>query len=113
VDADIGASLAEFTEAGLGSTVGQEIWRDLMAMETMSSYVSEMRAKGQREGRIEGEREGRIEERRANILRILDRRGLLVPDEVYGQISGCDDARVLDRWFDLALVVSDSRELLA
>ena len=111
VDVDTGASLAEFTEAGLGSTAGRRIWRDLVAMETMSSYVSEMRAEGQREGRLEGEREGRLEERRANILRILSRRGLAVPDEIREQINGCDDAETLDQWFDQALNVSASRQL--
>jgi hypothetical protein len=100
VDAETGASLAEFTEAGLGKTAGRIIWRQLMATRTGYPYVSQMR------------REGRIEGRREDILRILDKRGIEVPDEVRDAVNGCDDTKTLDQWFDLALVVTDSQELL-
>jgi hypothetical protein len=112
VDAETGASLAEFTEAGLGKTAGRIIWRQLMATRTGSPYVSQMRREGQREGRSEGRREGRIEVRREDILRILDKRGIEVADEVRDAINGCDDTKILDKWFDLALVVTDSNQLL-
>ena len=112
VDAQTGASLAEFTEAGLGKTAGRIIWRQLMATKAGYPYVSQMRREGQREGRREGRIEGRIEGRREDILRIFDKRGIEVPDEVRDAVNGCDDTRTLDRWFDLALVVTDSKELL-
>jgi hypothetical protein len=103
VDAKTGALLAEFTEAGLGSTAGLEIWRQLMATNSYP-YVSQTRA--------EGRAEGRIEERRMNILRILESRGVAASDEVRDLINGCDEAEVLDRWFDMALVAKDASELL-
>ena len=86
-DKVIASDLSEFTEAGLGTTPGFEIWRALMARGTFS-YVSETRAKG----RAEGE---------ANfILRALERRGIKVDDASRERIQSCTDQETLGRWFD-------------
>jgi hypothetical protein len=94
-----------FTEAGLGTTPGFEIWRALMARGTFS-YVSETRAKGRAEGRVEGRAEGE-----ANfILRALERRGIKVDDASRERIQSCTDQETLGRWFDRtfdATVVED------
>jgi hypothetical protein len=104
LDAETGASLAEFTEAGLGKTAGRQIWRQLMAIKSNYPYVSQMRA----EGRVEG----RLEEKRESILRIFSNRGLVVSDEVRDRINGCDDMDVLDQWFGHALTVESGAVLL-
>jgi hypothetical protein len=100
VEPDTGALLAEFTEAGLGSTAGQHIWRQLMAIKNSYPYVSQMRA----QGRLEGQRMG--------IMRLLENRAIVVSDDVRELIHSCDQAEVLDQWFDLALVVNDGNEFL-
>jgi hypothetical protein len=112
LDAETGAVLAEFTEAGLGTTAGLTIWRQLMAMKSSYPYVSQMRSQGRTEGRTEGLAEGRLEQERKSILRIFANRGITVSDELRDQINACTDADLLDRWFDMALVVKDSSELL-
>jgi hypothetical protein len=110
--AETGAVLAEFTEAGLGTTAGLTIWRQLMAMKGSYPYVSQMRAQGRTEGHAEGLAEGLLDGRRGAILRIFANRGIAVSDDLRGQINACADADILDRWFDMAMVVKDSNELL-
>jgi hypothetical protein len=100
LDAETGAVLAEFTEAGLGTTAGLKIWRQLMAMKSRYPYVSQMRAQGLLDGRREA------------ILRTFKHRDMTVSDEIRETISNCDDAELLDRWSDLAFVVKDTNELL-
>jgi hypothetical protein len=63
-------------------------------------YVSQIRA------------QGRVEGRREDILRILEYRGISVPDEVRDVITTCDDTEALDHWLRLAIVVRDGSELL-
>jgi hypothetical protein len=81
------SDLSEFTEAGLGTTPGFEIWRALMASGTFS-YVSETRARGRAEGEAKF------------ILRALKRRGIKVDDASREQIQSCTDQETLGLWFD-------------
>ena len=101
-DTETASYLSEFTEAGLGSTLGFEIWRALMASGTFT-YVSETRAKGRAEGRAEGEAKF--------ILRALHRRGITVDDESRERIESCTDQEALIRWFDRALVASSIEDV--
>ncbi|MFJ3600357.1 hypothetical protein ACIPRU_28175 [Streptomyces sp. NPDC090126] len=55
------------------------------------------------EGRTEGRVEGRVEGRAEDILRILEVRGVAVPDEARERISSCTDLAVLDVWFERAV----------
>jgi hypothetical protein len=101
-DKGIASDLSEFTEAGLGSTPGFQIWRALMASGTFS-YVSETRAKG----RVEG----RAEEAVKIILHILKRRGIDVDDEARRRIEGCTDLDVLEAWADRAFDIDGIGQL--
>jgi hypothetical protein len=124
VDAGTAALLAEFTEAGLGQTAGQQIWRALMTTQAYP-YVSQLRSQGREEGRQEGRAEGREEgreegraegqaEARAEyIVRILDRRGIRVPQEAREQILSCTDIATLDSWLDRALTAVAVSDLFA
>jgi hypothetical protein len=116
VDASTAASLAEFTEAGLGQTAGQQIWRALMTTEAYP-YVSQLRSQGReegrQEGRHEGRQEGRAESRAEDIVRILDRRGVSVPQESRDQILSCTDIATLDSWLDRALTAAAVSDLFA
>ncbi|GAA0251754.1 hypothetical protein GCM10009527_054970 [Actinomadura nitritigenes] len=37
------------------------------------------------------------------VLRVLDRRGVVVTDETRDRIAGCDDIEQLERWLDRAV----------
>jgi hypothetical protein len=105
-DTGIAANLAEFTEAGLGDTPGQQIWRALMATETFP-FVSEMRAKGRAEGRAEGEAKGEAKA----VLRILNRRKVAVDDAARQRIESCTNVKTLETWLDRSLTATTVGEL--
>ncbi len=124
IDTETATVLAEFTEAGLDGTTGQQIWRALMAIKTFP-YVSELRSQGREEGRQEGLQEGRQEGlqegrqagRQAGqaeaILRILDKRGIAVADASRQRIEACSDMDTLGTWLDRSLTATDVSELFA
>ncbi|MWA03861.1 hypothetical protein F8568_026440 [Actinomadura sp. LD22] len=37
------------------------------------------------------------------VLRVLDRRGVVVTDEMRGRITGCEDVEQLERWLERAV----------
>jgi hypothetical protein len=102
------ANLAEFTETGLGHTVGAEIWKGMMATRTYP-FVSQMRLQGREEGR----EEGRLETLAAAILKVLDGRGIAVDGDTRTRIASCRDADVLDTWLDRAVIVAEASDLFA
>jgi hypothetical protein len=57
--------------------------------------------------------EGRAESRAADILRILDRRGIEASEAARERITGCTDLETLGTWFDRALTASNAEELFA
>ncbi|WP_424570110.1 hypothetical protein [Streptomyces sp. CH-036] len=102
-DADAAAVFAEFTEAGLGVTPAREIWRNLMG--TGLSHFRGFVAESFRD-------EGRVEGRAEDILRILEVRGVAVPDEARQRISSCTDLAVLDVWFERAVTAATADAVL-
>ncbi|MFF4019322.1 hypothetical protein [Streptomyces sp. NPDC001843] len=97
---------AEFTEVGLGDTPARALWRQLMA-----TYTPRFPGRGTliEETLIEGEAKGRA----ADVLRILDRRGIEVPEAVRERVTSCTDLETLGVWFDRALTATDTEELFA
>ncbi|MFF4208747.1 hypothetical protein ACFYZE_05085 [Streptomyces sp. NPDC001796] len=59
------------------------------------------------EGKAEGEAKGEAKA----ILRVLERNGVPVPDDVRERITGCTDLEVLDRWLDRAFEATDADDL--
>jgi hypothetical protein len=106
IDPDSARDLAEFTEAGLGDTVGRQIWRTLMATRTFP-FVSEMREQGREEGR----EEARVKTLAGAVLKVLNRRGIEVDEDSRARIESCGDADVLDTWLDRSVVVASASEL--
>jgi len=100
IDIEAASDLAEFIEAGLGSTPGQQIWKVLMATNAYS-YVSEQRSQGRAEGRA------------VDILRILDRRGIDVDDASRERIESCTDIDVLGTWLDRSLDATTATDIFA
>jgi predicted transposase YdaD len=84
-------------------------------------YVSHLRSQGREEGRqeglaeglAEGRAEGRSEARAADIVRLLDRRGIGMAAADRERILACRDAEVLDAWLDRVLTISRVSELFA
>ncbi len=116
IDAETAALLTEITEVGLGNTAGQQKWRELMAT-YLPPFVSEFRLEGIRQGREECREEGReaglAEGRAQDILRILDRRGIVVDDDARQTIMACTDLSTLDTWLDRSLAATQVSELFA
>ncbi|HEX3964302.1 MAG TPA: hypothetical protein VHZ03_47920 [Trebonia sp.] len=110
IDTETADFLVEFTEAGLGNTPGQRIWKVLMATVTYP-YVSELRSKGREEGRQEGRQEGRAQGQAQSILQVLDRRGIAVDDGSRERIESCIDADTLSTWLDRALTATKATDL--
>jgi hypothetical protein len=124
IDKESAANLAEFTETGLGNTVGRKIWRTLMATRTFP-LVSEMRLQGRAEGRVEGRAEGRAEglergrvqartETLAEIiLEVFDERGIEVDEVSRARIESCHDDAVLKTWHRRSLRAASPGDLFA
>jgi len=92
--------LAEFVEVGLFGTDSYQIWRDLMITGTYP-HVSQWRAQATMKARTE------------DILRILTRRGISIPDDTRTAIENCTDMDTLEKWFDRALAIDDVKNLFA
>jgi hypothetical protein len=99
---DIRYPLMEFVSQGLGTLPAAELWRKLVAVD-LSFYKSPISE--------ELRDEGRAESRAQDILFILGRRGVDVPDAVRERITSCDDSEVLLRWLDRALTVSSVEDI--
>lgn len=95
---------AEIVEIGLGEGPGRDYWRHLMATYTpnfpgSNSIVEE----SWREGRAKGKAE--------DILRILEVRGVEVPDSVRERVAGCTDLDMLGTWLDRSLSATHAEDL--
>ncbi|MGV9388714.1 hypothetical protein ACWDQL_06195 [Streptomyces olivaceus] len=63
------------------------------------------------EGRAKGQTEGKAEGKAEDILRILEVRGVEIPDSVRERVIECTDLDVLGAWFDRSLSVAHAEEL--
>ncbi|PXX69047.1 hypothetical protein DFR70_102733 [Nocardia tenerifensis] len=79
--------------------------------ETSQRLRDEGRIEGRSEGRSEGRIEGRSEGVAGSILRILERRGVVVDDGVRERLTSCTDLALLERWLDRSLTVTSTAEL--
>ncbi|KUN57139.1 hypothetical protein AQJ43_04110 [Streptomyces avermitilis] len=104
LDPETATIFVELTSQGLDKTWAAKIWRDLVAVDTSfftSSLSQEIRAEGEAKGRA------------ADILRILDRRGIPVADTDRERITSCDDLDALTLWFDRAITAASIAEVFA
>lgn len=65
------------------------------------------------EGQAEGKAEGKAAGEAALILRLLEKRGILVSEDTRERITSCTDLDTLTLWFDRALTVTASEDLFA
>jgi hypothetical protein len=112
IDEETPANLAEFTETGLGHTVGAEIWKGMMATRTFP-FTSQVRLQGREEGREQGREQGRVETLVAAILKVLGGRGIALDLDSRERIESCRDGDVLDLWLERAVVVAKASDLFS
>ncbi|WP_055630389.1 hypothetical protein [Streptomyces hirsutus] len=107
VDAESAAVFVQFVDSCLVDSQAKEIWRDLMA--AIHYFFRHPVAEQVRE---EGREEGRLEDRAEMTLRILEWRGISVPDEVREQVLACTDLEQLEVWARRAVHAEAAEELL-
>ncbi|MGP9019200.1 hypothetical protein ACT1U9_12385 [Streptomyces sp. BR1] len=105
---NIADPIIELIAQGLGKYPAAELWRKLVAVD-LSFYKSPLSQELRAEGRAEGQAASRSED----ILFILERRGIDVPDEAREHITTCDDLDLLRHWLDRALTASSTDEVFA
>jgi hypothetical protein len=104
------ADWAEYVEIGLDEGPGRAHWRELMAVYTPNfPGGGSVMEEAWREVKTEGKAEGKAED----ILRVLEVRGVEVPDSVREQVMSCTDLELLGTWFDRSLTVETAGELFA
>ncbi|MBQ1088107.1 hypothetical protein KBY47_03015 [Streptomyces sp. B93] len=84
---------SELLEVGLENTPARDTWR--AAQKMVASYFPG-RGTLIEETFLEGEAKGRVEGRAEGILRVLEARGLGVPDSVRERVTACTDLDLLD-----------------
>ncbi|WOX11078.1 hypothetical protein [Streptomyces sp. N50] len=111
-DPDTTAYWFEVMEVGLENTPAKEKWRDLM-----SNVITHFPGHGTLfeekylEGKAEGKTEGKAEEGASFILRVLEKHGIDVPDNIRERITSCTDLDTLTLWFDRSLTASTAEDL--
>ena len=112
IDADSAAVFVQFVDSCLADPQAKQMWRDLM---TAIQYfwrhplAEQVRA----EGREQGLEQGRIQDRQEMTLRILEWRGIPVPDSVRERVMACTDLAQLEVWAQRAVRATNGAELFA
>ncbi|MGW3628979.1 hypothetical protein ACWD7F_02235 [Streptomyces sp. NPDC005122] len=105
----------EFLDVNLGRTPAGDKWREILSFVTYFPGRGTVREtaylEGKAEGKAEGQAEGRVEDRAALILRVLEKRGIDVPEPARELIGSCTDLDTLTLWFDRALTAASSEDL--
>ncbi|GAA2935868.1 MULTISPECIES: hypothetical protein [Streptomyces] len=104
----------EWLEVGLEDTPVQETWRELEKM--VGTYFpgrGTLFEQTYLEGKAEGRAEGRAEDRTALILRVLEKRGIDIPETARERITSCTDLDTLTLWFDRSLTAGTAEDLFA
>ncbi|MFC9845627.1 hypothetical protein ACFWFF_18840 [Streptomyces sp. NPDC060223] len=104
IDPASAALLVELVKSGLVDSQAREIWRDLMA--PVNYFFKNPVAEKVRD-------EGRIEDRIEMIVKILELRGLQVPDSVRLRVQACSDLDQLKVWSERAVQVADPADLFS
>jgi hypothetical protein len=102
IDPASAALLVQLVTSGLVDPQAKEIWRDLMT--PMKYFFDHPVAEQTRD-------EARVEVRIEMTLKILELRGLQVPDSVRLRVKECSDLDRLKLWSERAVHVTDAAEL--
>ncbi|MEU5366268.1 hypothetical protein ABZ354_22810 [Streptomyces sp. NPDC005925] len=109
---DITRYWIEVVEVGLDSTPTKENWRKLMR-DVITHFPGRgtMFEEKYLEGVAEGEARGEARGEAKGILRVLEVRGLPVPDDVRDRIIGCTDLDRVNTWLDRSVTVERAEDL--
>lgn len=103
--------IVEFIGQGIGSNRrAAELWRNLVAVD-LSFYKSYLAEELREEGRAKGMAQGQALGQAHAILRVLEQRGIHVPDEARERITSCTDPKLLDTWLTRALTATSVAKL--
>jgi hypothetical protein len=100
----------EFLEVGLKDTPARETWKGLQNM--VATYFPGHGTLFE-ETYLEGKAEGRAEDRASLILRVLEKHGIPVPEDIRERITSCTDLDTLMNWFDRSLTATTAEDLFA
>ncbi|MEU6009087.1 hypothetical protein [Streptomyces sp. NPDC047453] len=109
-DTDSAGMLAQFVESCLVDVQAKQIWKELM-MPVNYFFRHEVAEKVREQAREEGIEEGVEKERASMVLRILDWRGIPVPDSARDRVKTCSDLDQLEIWAQRAVRATSSEEL--
>ncbi|MFJ2259835.1 hypothetical protein ACIOKD_16085 [Streptomyces sp. NPDC087844] len=62
---------------------------------------------------LEGKLEGQVDDRASMVLRVLEKRGIPVPEVTRERITSCTDLDILSLWFDRSLTATAAEDLFA
>jgi hypothetical protein len=105
------ADVSTLVLLGLARLPAEKIWRKKMAFTLEKLRKSPELRELLDEGDALAEAKGHAKGRAADILRILDKRGVSLTGVERGRISGCTDLVLLDRWFEVVLDVETAEQL--
>jgi hypothetical protein len=77
---------------------------DLKNYEYKTEFARKYVAQGREQGRVEGQA--------GAILRVLEARGLAVPDAVRDRILRCTDSALLERWIGRAAIAVSAADVI-
>jgi hypothetical protein len=106
----------QFVDSCLVDAQAKQMWRDLM---TAIQYfwrhplAEQVREEGREQGLEQGLEQGRVQDRQEMTLRILEWRGIPVPDSVRERVMNCSDLDQLEVWAQRAVHASQATELFA
>ncbi|MFJ5517850.1 hypothetical protein ACIQB4_12385 [Streptomyces griseoluteus] len=106
IDPDSAAVFVQFVDSCLADPQAKQMWRDLM---TAIQYfwrhplAEQVREEGREQGLEEGREQGRTQAKAEMVLRVLEWRGIPVPEHVAERVSTCEDANQLELWVERAV----------
>ncbi|MER5536323.1 hypothetical protein [Streptomyces mirabilis] len=113
-DKDTQAYWFETMEIALANTPAKAKWRELQ-MPVGSYYPGQGTLIEEKylEGKADGKAEGKAKDRATLILRVLEKHGVNVPEDVRERITSCTDLDTLMLWFDRSLTAATAEDLFA
>jgi hypothetical protein len=105
--------LLDSLERGLADTPDTlETWKKTVAHVPMvMKYRSQLAMDSEARGEAKGEAKGKVKAKAEDVLRILERRGILVHDDIRERIATCKDLDLLNTWFDEAITATTITQL--
>ncbi|MFI9391949.1 hypothetical protein ACIG53_13825 [Streptomyces bauhiniae] len=110
IDPDSAAVFVQFVDSCLADPQAKQMWRDLM---TAIQYFwrHPLAEQVREEGREQGLEEGRVQAKAEMVLRVLEWRGIPVPEHVSERVTTCADPDQLERWAQRAVHATYAEDL--